>query len=366
MTGREPTMDGRKSILITGACGVTSRAVARSLRMSERFGGARLVGTDIADNIYGLYEGLYDKVYRVPLTAAAGYLPLIRRICTEEAIDLSIVTPEPEVLFWAEREMPVPSLLPPPRFSRIAISKKRTHEVLARQGLVAEFRVVSRAEILGGEIAHPAGKSSWLRDFAEGSTSGKGALRATSAAEMQAWAILNPSMQQFMIADYLPGRNLACCLLFYRGTLLKMASYERVEYFMGRTVMSGISGNISRGRLINDELPGDTAEKAVRLVAAETREEMHGLVTVDLKEDESGTPLVTEINLRHVAATSAFAQAGANMAEAQVLATLGDIRTVSIGEPKFEFPPNNLILRDIDGLPIWLSDHREVEIGRSV
>lgn len=352
------------NILITGACGVTSRAVARSLKQSSRFSSDRLLGTDIAENIYGLYEGLYDKIYRVPLAIALGYLPLIQRICEQDAVDVAVVIPESEVLFWTEHRMPVRSLLPPPKFSRIAISKRRTYELLRSKELAPEFYVVSRDDILGGKLVDPAGKNVWLRDFSEGSTSGKGALRAASTAEMRAWAILNPNIQEYMVSDFLPGRNIACCLLFHRGELLKVASYERIQYFMGRSVLSGVSGNISKGRLINDSMVQDTAERAVKLITSITKETMHGLVTVDLREDENGKPLVTEINLRHVAATLAFAEAGSNMAEAQLLAALGDIE--SIGERETKFPPNNLILRDIDGLPLWVDDHRELEIGQSI
>ncbi len=45
-------------ILITGACGVTPRAIARSLGMSELLRDASLIGTDRGGNWYGFYEGL--------------------------------------------------------------------------------------------------------------------------------------------------------------------------------------------------------------------------------------------------------------------------------------------------------------------
>jgi predicted ATP-grasp superfamily ATP-dependent carboligase len=352
------------NILITGACGVTSRAVARSLKMSEHFKTAKLVGTDVAQNIYGLYEGLFERIYRVPPATAPGYLSVMGTICSKEAVDLAIVIPEPEVLFWVEHEMPVRSLLPPPRFCKIAISKRRTYEALVGEGLVPRFEIAARGDIVAGNVLYPAGKQVWVRDFAEGSTSGKGALRASSLAEIQAWAVLNPQTEEFMLADYLPGRNFACCLLFHNDRLVKRASYERIRYYMGHLVMSGISGNISQGKLVNDALSLETAEHTVRVISKHTEEEMHGIVTVDLREDAAGHPLVTEINLRHTACTSAFAQGGANMAEAQVLALLG--QTSSIDQFEVAFPANNLILRDIDGLPLWIDDHREVNIGHSI
>ena len=70
---------------------------------------------------------------------------------------------------------------------------------------------------------------------------------------------------------------------------------------------------------------------------------------------------MTEINVRHVAATSALADGGANMAEAQVLATLG--RLDEIGETVPHFPDDNVILRDIDGAPLLLTGYRELAVG---
>ena len=49
------------------------------------------------------------------------------------------------------------------------------------------------------------------------------------------------------------------------------------------------------------------------------------------------------------------------MAEAQVLATLG--RLDEIGEPFPKFPDDNVILRDIDGTPLWLTNYRELAVG---
>jgi carbamoyl-phosphate synthase large subunit len=125
-----------------------------------------------------------------------------------------------------------------------------------------------------------------------------------------------------------------------------------------------VTGNINRGRLVNDERARALAEQAVRFVGGLTGEPAHGLLTVDFREDRSGALKVTEINVRHVAATSAFASGGANFAEAQVLATLG--RLDEIGEPVPHFPDDNVILRNIDGAPLWLTDYRELAVGEHV
>ena len=51
-------------MLVTGACGVTSRSVVRSLNKSEFFKDKiEFIGTDICNLKYAPYEGLYKKVY---------------------------------------------------------------------------------------------------------------------------------------------------------------------------------------------------------------------------------------------------------------------------------------------------------------
>src|SRR5256714_15683588 len=61
------------NILVTGACGVTPRAIARSLRASSPFADARLVGADRGGNWYGFYEGPYERGYRDSEPSDPGY-----------------------------------------------------------------------------------------------------------------------------------------------------------------------------------------------------------------------------------------------------------------------------------------------------
>ena len=92
---------------------------------------------------------------------------------------------------------------------------------------------------------------------------------------------------------------------------------------------------------------------------------MNGLVVCDMKADENGKPLVTEINIRHVAFSSSFANAGFNISEYQLLLALGREDELS-PEVEMTFPKNNLILRDVDGLPIYLKDFKPLNVGEFI
>ena len=351
-------------ILVTGACGVTPRAVARSLRLSPVCADATLIGTDRGGNWYGFYEGLYDRVYRVSQPDDPGYTDLLAQICRDEEIDVALVVPEAEVRYWSRLEFPVPALLPPPGLVDVAISKRKLYDELRESGLVPRYRIVDRDELLARRGLDLDGSPVWLRDYSDASSSGIGSIKVSEPEEAYAWAYLNPEIPSYMVAEHLPGRNIACTLLFVDGELLKAGCYERLEYFMGHLAPSGVTGNINRGRLVNDERARVLSEQAVRLVAEATGERAHGLLTVDLREDHTGALKVTEINVRHVAATSALAAGGANMSEAQVLAALG--RLDEIGDPVPHFPEDNVILRDIDGRPLWLTGYRELAVGEHV
>jgi carbamoyl-phosphate synthase large subunit len=300
-------------------------------------------------------------VYLVPDTRDQRYAEVMEDVCRRERIDVAVVSPEAEVLFWSDREFPVPTLLPSRRFVAVAISKRKLYDALHGTGLIPRSTTVTRADLLGrGGLALTEGPV-WLRDFSDTSSSGLGAIKVHDAEQAYAWAYLNPGIAEYMVAEYLPGRNLACTLAFYEDALLRVACYERLEYFQGQLVVSGVTGNISRGRLVNAPSARQASEQAVRHIVGQYDEPAHGLVTVDLREAADGSPKVTEINVRHTAGTSALAAGGANMAEAQVLASLG--RGDEIGAAFVGFDESNLILRDIDGPPLLVPDHRELRVG---
>jgi len=348
-------------ILLTGACGVTPRAIARSLRASEQLGDVTIVGTDCGETSYGFYEAIYDRVYRVPRADDPAYVEVFEHICRTEAVDVAVVSPEIEVLFWSGREFPTPTLLPPLQTVRAAISKKSVYQALRDTELIPKYSLVTRADLLARRGLVLDDGSAWLRDYSDASSSGLGAIHVSDAEQAYAWALLNPTIADYMVAEFLPGRNLACTMLFYRDTLLKVGCYERLEYFMGRLTVSGVTGNISRGRLVNDRDLERVGEQAVRLISHQHNQPAHGLFTVDVREAADGTPRVTEINVRHTAGTSSLAAGGANMAEAQVLASLG--RLDEIGDVTTAFPEDNLILRDIDGEPLLIGSDRTLEVG---
>lgn len=352
-------------ILITGACAVSARSVLRSLKQSSIFRDAEFIGWDMCVLLYGVYAKAFDKLYKVPAVSDPTYEKVAKEIIAKENIDAAIIVPEVEVLFWSNRNLGIPCLLPPPCFSQLAISKERLFDALKETNLVPKHYIASAVALMDSNFENPLGFPVWIRDGAAGTASAKGALKATNKVELRAWVQINGSIDQFQLSEFLPGANYGCFCLYKNGKLIKMCQAERIEYIMSKVALSGITGNTSKGRLLNDDRIKETAIKAIDLLCCQTGEKMHGLVVVDMKCKVDGTPIITEINLRHVAYSSMFATAGFNISEYQLLLALDRDDEIP-PEIEKQFPIGNYMLRDVDGEPIFVEHLRPIEVGEYI
>ena len=349
-------------IIITGACAVSARSVCRSLRMSQKFADAEFIGWDMVSSLYGLYEGLFDRIYKVPAVKDDNYGKVVNDILTKEKPDAVIIVPEIEVLYWSEHHFDVPYITPPAQFCKLAISKKKVFEALMPYHLVPKSFQVLKRDLMSDSFQLPLDFPMWIRDSSAGTASGKGSFKAENLSELRAWAEINTGIDEFQISQYLSGGNYGVFMLFYKGKLLKLAIAERIDYLMSKVAVSGITGNTCKGRLLNDDRIKQTALMAVNKICEKTGVVMEGLVVCDMKGDDNDHPYVTEINIRHVAFSSSFAKAGFNLSEYQLLCVLGREDEIS-KQIEMEYPPHNLILRDVDGAPIYVADYKPIGVG---
>lgn len=352
-------------VLITGACAVSARSVLRSLKMSDKFKDAEFIGWDMCSLLYGVYAGEFDKLYKVPAVTDLSYEKIANEIISNEKPDVAIVVPEVEVLYWSQHKFDVPHIVPPRKFAELAISKEKLFDALSGTGLVPEYMNIPSETLMQEDFKNPLGYPVWIRDGAAGTASAKGAFKADSLPELQAWVKINPHTTQFQLSQFLPGRNLGCFCLFKDGVLVKMAQAQRIEYIMAKVAVSGITGNTSKGKLLNEDKIKNVALKALHILCEKTGEKMTGLVVADMKEDADGNPIITEINIRHVAFSSSFAMAGQNIAEAQALLALNRDSEIP-GEVEVKFPKENLLLRDVDGAPIYITKELPLNIGSAI
>lgn len=350
-------------IVVTGACAVSARNVLRSLKMSEKFKDAEFVGWDMCSILYGVYSKDFDRLYKVPGVNELNYREVVQGILDKEQPDAVMVLPELEVLYWAKNPFEgVNYITPSAEFCELAISKRKLFNLLKGTGLVPVSEDLNREDIFDDSYKLPLEFPMWVRDASAGTASGKGSFKANNLIELRAWVMINTGIDNFQISEFCSGGNYGVLCLFENGKLLKCAIAERLEYIMAKVSVSGITGNTSKGRFLNDEHIKAQALDAIDRVCKATNSVMNGVVVVDMKADANGVAKVTEINIRYVAYNSLLANAGFNLAEYHVLTTLGRSNELT-PEVEIQFQKNNMWLRDVDAVPIYVEDHIDLKIG---
>jgi hypothetical protein len=344
------------NVLITGVGGPTPRSFARALKdfglHRDRY---RLFATDIHPYAVGLYQHhLFERAFVTPRSSQAGYWEAMQKIIADHAIDVAVILPETEAYVWSQRQqtgdLPCRALIPDQAMVEAVLDKSVLTEALAPHGLVPNSVAIrsldeSTKSLIDNTLRYPF----WVRS-ATGS-SGLGSFKVHTYDDLVRWMSINQGVETFLASDFLAGRNLACKFLYHEGRLLRAACGERVNYIMAKVSPSGITGNTSFGRLLNDPAVFEVAKRAIDLIFEESGAKKHGFFTVDLKEDHDGRPFVTEINVRHVAFTAAFAAAGANLCEDTVRVLMDD-PTFDPTFMLYEFEEGTIFLRDVDAAPI--------------
>lgn len=347
------------NILITGTGGPTPRSFARVLKELGSYKNYCLFGTDIHSQAIGLYQNhLFEKSFITPRSSQEGYWEAIQQIIEECNIDIAVILPEAEVRSWSIQQalgqLPCKALVPDIRAVDAMLNKSVLTKALAPHGLVPQsvdidLNDTELEKIINTSLKYPF----WVRS-ATGS-SGLGSFKVESYSDLVKWVSINDRVTKFIASDFLSGRNLACKFLYYQGKLLRSAVGERVNYIMSKVSPSGITGNTSFGRLLNDQKIFEAAYKAIEIMFQLTCADKHGFFTVDLKEDENGKPFITEINVRHVAFTSAFAIGGANFCE-DTIRLLDKDKSFDGDFKLYKFEKDLIFLREVDALPIVMKE----------
>ena len=346
-------------VLFTGVGGPTPRSFAYSLKKYSTYSDWEFYGTDIDAYSIGLYnKDLFKESFLIaPASDPVSYWRDIEWIIEAKQIDFAVILPELEVIELAKRKsrskLPCTSLIPDLLVSQILVDKAKMSESLIGLDLVPHSVEFHRSQSNFDWIIETLGYPFWVRSSS--GSSGLGSLKIDKIGDLMNWVQINPDVEQFLASKYLPGRNLACKLLYWKGKLLRAATGERVSYIMSRVAPSGITGNSSFGRLLNEPHLVELAQKAMEKVFEVTGSEAHGFFTADFKEDENGKPYITEINVRHVAFTQCFAAGGANFAE-DTIRLLDNDPDFEKTYKMYEFEKDLIFLRDVDEVPVLMKE----------
>lgn len=349
----------KKNILVTGVGGPTPRSFVRAvnLRYENEPKEYRFIGVDCNPLAYGLYDrSLFEASYVVPRADQENYWEKINEIIISEKIDGAVVLPEVEVLEWSKNRDKLDSSvkvhLPDFKLANTLVNKHRLHDLLADTEWVPSFSRVNPENYDYEKLSAVVGDVFWIRST-EGS-SGLGSLKIESESALAQWMSINNGVDEFIATEYLPGRNLACKMLYFDGRLARTACAERVNYIMAKVAPSGITGNTSFGRLINEPDLVDISEETLNFISEKVECELNGIFTVDFKESADGVPKITEINIRHVAFTSSIAAGGANLpADTLKMLFKGSLAPERLD---YEYEEGLVFLRDVDSLPIVMKE----------
>jgi len=348
------------NVLVTGVGGPTPRSFVRAVKLKKKESKKyRFIGVDCNPLAYGLYDtDLFDAGYVVPRADDPDYWPAVNKIIKKEQISGAVVLPEVEVLEWAKNssklEKRIATHLPDYDLAMAIVNKHRLHDYLDGSGLVPNYIRIQPDQYSYEKIIREVGDVFWIRST-EGS-SGLGSLKIDSESALAQWISINRNVKEFIASEFLPGRNMACKMLYFNGDLKRTACAERVNYIMAKVAPSGITGNTSFGRLINEPGLVELSEKALNSISGRLNATLNGIFTVDYKEDRLGNPKITEINIRHVAFTSSIAAGGANIPFDTLGAMFTEKDPAGIKRIDYLYPEPLIFLRDVDSEPIVMKE----------
>jgi predicted ATP-grasp superfamily ATP-dependent carboligase len=330
-------------ILITSACAVTSRSIARGLKIDNP-NEIYLIGIDIFENNFAVFENLYDEFYKVPKFTNIHYPQKVKEIIKKRKIDVALIVPEKEVKIWSKLKFNIKCLIPSSKFINHAAGKSDLYRNLSKTKFMPKSIFVKKHEldkIEYSNIRFPA----WVRPCHFGVTSGFDAKKINNKNDLIKHIKKKSNYNEWQIAEFIKGKNIAVNLLIKKNRVLNYGMYERIEYFASNLIESKISGNISKGKIFTNKNLLINLKKILKILAVKNNLVIEGLITVDLILPNSNIPKLTEINIRPTAPIEAYSHINNKILINWVEAALGK----TLSPSQYAIPKDTYILRDIDG-----------------
>ncbi|HKA45410.1 MAG TPA: hypothetical protein VKF40_25710 [Burkholderiales bacterium] len=160
----------------------------------------------------------------------------------------------------------------------------------------------------------------------------------------------------FTLSEYLPGRDFSVQSLWKEGRLIMARAHERVSYFVAGGGPSTVSSQAALARIVDEPEVIEVGTKVIRALDARAS----GTFFVDIKENASGQPCVTEINAGRFSSVSLVHDLAGpdNMTLAYVRAALGGPAGARRARRARKPGETCYVLRDLDTLPafVWSDD----------
>jgi carbamoylphosphate synthase large subunit len=355
---------------VTGSGGLAGVNFVRALRASSRR--YHVVGTDF--NRYHLVYPDVDARYLTPRHTDPSFVSRVAGIVRDERIDFLHAQPSSEalVIAAARKEIGCRVFLPDRKVMELGQDKLLSQQALSKKRVpVAKTRAVASIKDIGeafselslDQSADP-GAPLWVR--ARHGAGGRLSLLCGDQREarhwIELWALRGSPIEEFIIQEYLPGRNIAWDSLWMDGELVTSYARERLEYPFKHISPSGITGTPSVARTVHDDRLNRVAQEAVKAIDPRP----NGAYSIDAKESSTGEMCVTEVDSGkfhstmplwgYIALKHLRLPWYANLADLYVRMGMGEKVPKSI--PRVDLIPEGYyLLRDMDvGAFLWRED----------
>ncbi len=308
-------------VLLLGAGGSAGENFTRAVQ-SRR---VHVVGVDTDANGLALSTARTCRHIKTSPADGAAHLRTINDLVHMLAIDVVHAQPDPEIAFLAQHadKIDAATLVPAPEAMRIAQDKLLTAD--AAFHVAPPTMAVDTPKDLMVALT-TLGSPVWLRLRRGAGSMGALAVRAFPLGHewIEHWdAGRGLGYGHWVAHQYLPGRHLSWTGVFRNGRILASAAKERVVLAGASRAASGVSSTATVQRIIVDIRVNDVARHAVGAVS---QGHADGVFMVDMREDASGYPRVTEINAGRFGTTcDLWAEAGCNLPLIYLEAALGKV-----------------------------------------
>jgi carbamoyl-phosphate synthase large subunit len=295
-------------IMVLGAGGNAGINFCKSLDMDMQ--GLYILGVDVS--AYGIARcNTDDAMLLDPQLDNDTKVAVINRAIKEFDIDLVHAQPDQEVKFLIQNKDNINAKIFDHSMAEWTIfANKMLCQRLWANNLSLGFKCYFLRDVLDNpdlfsELQQHC-PTVWFRAW-RGAGS-KAALPMTSLEHAENWAkywvdCKGFSMDDFMLCEFLPGKEYAVQTFWLNGKLIHSQARERVEYMFGNIMPSGQSSSPSVARTVSDHKVYRVAHRAVRSISVNVP---HGIYCVDLKTNGVGEIIPTEVNYGRFFTTSDF------------------------------------------------------------
>jgi predicted ATP-grasp superfamily ATP-dependent carboligase len=303
-------------ILVTGAGGSAAYNFIESLRDNPNKENFYIVGADVSK--FHIELSRVDQRYLIPRVDDPSYLDKVNQIVEKEAIDFVHAQPDVEVDFLSKNRHKVKAktFFPDQKTVQICQNKMEFNAILKKNKIaVPEAYYLQSEPDLEKALAKlfKNHKKVWLR--ATRGAGSRAALPVVDINHAKMWIDYWNKMKglgygDFMVSEFLPGKEYAFQSVWQDGKLLMSQARERMEYIFGNLTPSGQSSSPSVAKTVENDQINQLAYNAIRVIDPKAT----GVFCVDMKTDQNGKVKLLEINIGRFFTTSYFfSKAGANM-----------------------------------------------------